>query len=90
MDIVLFTSTVAGICMGICQVPQLIKLYRTRNVEGVSVRMQVVFTIGVLFWLITGILLDNAPMYLSNGFSLLTCMGVLFLLYKENHNKNKK
>lgn len=75
-DLATITASLAGICMAVCQVPQAVKLFRDGNTDGVSIGMQVVLTLGIAFWLITGILLSNVPMWLSNGTCLVFCLYV--------------
>lgn len=77
MDIATITASIAGICMAICQVPQALLIFRTGKTDGISVWMQLILTIGITSWFVTGILLDNAPMYLSNGFCALVCYYIL-------------
>lgn len=73
--------------MAICQIPQALMIYRTGNTEGISIWMQGILTTGIVCWFITGILLNNAPMYLSNGFCGIAC---LYILAKCIYNKRKK
>lgn len=78
MDIATITASIAGICMAICQVPQALLIWRTGNTKGISVWMQLILTIGITSWFITGVLLNNVPMYMSNGFCALICFYILF------------
>ena len=60
--------------MAICQVPQAVLIWRTGNTKGISVMMQTILTLGIAMWFVTGILLNNVPMYVSNGFCLVFCV----------------
>lgn len=77
------TSTIAGICMAICQVPQALNIYRTHDTSSISLGMQVILTSGIFFWFISGVLLSildfwsGFPMWLSNGFCLIFCVYIL-------------
>ncbi len=87
MDIATLTASVAGICMAICQIPQAWSVYKTNDTRGVSIGMQTTLSLGIALWFITGILLDNQPMYLSNGFCLIFC---LYVVYRCVRNKRRK
>lgn len=41
-------------------------------------------------WFVTGLLLDNAPMYLSNGFCLIFCIYVLYVAVRNNIDRTSK
>jgi len=47
-------------------VPQAILVLRTRNTEGLSLYMYIVFTTGIMFWLVYGILIQSLPIILAN------------------------
>lgn len=83
MDIATVTASIAGICMAICQIPQVLLVYRNKNANGVSLLMQCTLTTGIFMWFTTGILLNNPPMYLSNGLCLLCCLYILYYCIKN-------
>ena len=47
-------------------VPHAILVLRTRNTEGLSLYMYIVFTTGIMFWLVYGILIQSLPIILAN------------------------
>jgi len=75
-------GTVAALCTTISFVPQAIKIIRERQTRGISVAMYLLFTGGVLCWLIYGILIGSAPVYLSNGATLLLAGTILGMKLK--------
>jgi len=77
------TASIAGICMALCQIPQVIMTYKNKNAKGISPYMQIILTTGIFMWFVTGILLNNAPMYLSNGLCLACCLYILFYCFKK-------
>jgi MtN3 and saliva related transmembrane protein len=48
-------------------------------VSGISTRMYIVFTVGVAVWLAYGILLQELPMILANGLTLVLACAVLVM-----------
>ena len=87
LDIAFISATIAGTCMAICQIPQAVLIWRTGNTEGISAVMQTILTLGIGMWFLTGIFMNNAPMYLSNGFCLLFCIYVLYVVIRNNRRK---
>lgn len=84
MELDFITATIAGTCMAICQVPQAVLIWRTGNTKGISVMMQTILTLGIAMWFVTGILLNNVPMYVSNGFCLVFCVYILYVVIRNN------
>ena len=83
------TITIIGICAsiftGISALPQLIKIFREKRAEGISVAMLIVLCTGLALWVGYGFLKEDWIIVASNGFSfvvnLLTM--ILSLKYKE-------
>ena len=61
-----WTGYVAATLTTLAFVPQAIKTLRTRDTRSISLHMYVVFTIGVAFWLMYGIVLHSWPMIIAN------------------------
>lgn len=61
-------------------VPQAIKTIRTRNTQGISLIMYIMFSTGVLFWFIYGIVIKDIPVIVANAVTL--CFAVIILVYK--------
>lgn len=47
-------------------VPQAYKSWRSRDLSGISLPMYAMFTAGVGFWLVYGLMIDSAPVILAN------------------------
>ena len=59
-------------------IPQAIMTIRTRDTQG-SLAMYVIFTIGVILWLVYGIALESWPMILANTLTLILASTILVL-----------
>ena len=72
-------------------VPQIVKIYRTRSVEDVSLTMLVQYCIGLFLWMLYGIYLKNNILIVSNfvSFSTLVVAVGLYLKYRKNHSQKK-
>ena len=57
--------------------PQAWLTFRTRNVSGISLAMYSAFTLGVLLWLVYGILLKAWPLILANLVTLMLASVIL-------------
>jgi len=68
------SSTVLGLVAGFFTtvgfVPQIVKAYRTKRMEDVSLIMPVLLSLGMLLWLFYGIYLNNLPIILWNAIAL--------------------
>lgn len=65
--------------------PQLIKVIKEKNAEDISVVMLLVLIIGLSLWVWYGILQDELPIILSNGFSVLVNITLLIccIIFKK-------
>lgn len=59
-------------------VPQAWKTWKSRSADGVSLRMYLIFTLGVALWLVYGTLLGSRPMIVAN---IVTLALAVFILY---------
>ncbi|HQP12296.1 MAG: SemiSWEET transporter [Candidatus Omnitrophota bacterium] len=64
--------------------PQVIKIYRTKSVNDISIVTIVQFMAGIFLWLVYGIHLRNFAIILANSVTLLILVAglVLFIKYK--------
>jgi MtN3 and saliva related transmembrane protein len=60
-------------------IPQTLKSLQTRDMSGVSLGMYSLFTLGVGFWLIYGVMLESWPIIIANTITLGLAGTVLFL-----------
>ncbi len=58
-------------------VPQALLIYKTRNVSGVSLGMYCAFVVGIVLWLVYGLLLMAWPVVLANIVTLVLALAIL-------------
>jgi MtN3 and saliva related transmembrane protein len=75
-------GTAAGLCSMASFVPQLIKMVRERDAEGVSLRTYMVTVTGFVLWIAYGLLLGSWPVALSNSVSLVLSAAILILKWR--------
>ncbi len=66
-------------------VPQAIKVIKTGDTKSISLWMYVLFSTGVLLWLIYGIMLSATPVILANAITLL--LAAIILGYKLGESR---
>lgn len=78
---------IAGGITSIAMMPQLIKVLKEKNAEDISIVMLLVLISGLSLWVWYGILKDELPIILSNGFSILVNLTLLIccLIFKKKN-----
>lgn len=70
---------VAATLTTVAFVPQAIKTIRTRDTQGISLGMYVVFTIGIACWFGYGLVLQSWPMIIANIITFLLSATILVM-----------
>jgi MtN3 and saliva related transmembrane protein len=63
-------------------IPQVLKIWRTKSAEDLSVSTFTLFFFGVALWLAYGLLTGSRPVILANGITLVLAFAVLALAYR--------
>ncbi len=84
MDISNTLGLIAGIFTTAAFVPQVVKIWRTRSTDDISLGMFSLFNVGLLLWLGYGTLIGSVPIVVSNLVTLVLALTILFfkLRYK--------
>ncbi|MSP86872.1 MAG: hypothetical protein EXR38_00875 [Methylotenera sp.] len=64
-------------------VPQALHSWETRDLSGVSLPMYSLFSLGVLGWLVYGLLISSWPIIAANSITLILACTVLHLKLKH-------
>lgn len=78
---------IAAFCTTIAFVPQVLKLWKTKSADDLSLSMFVIFSTGVALWLVYGLLISDVPVILANTVTLLLCLIILVLRQKYHREK---
>ena len=70
---------IAGTLTTAAFVPQVWKIYRTKSGKDVSARMFSMLSVGVVLWLVYGVLLQSLPLILTNAFTLFLSLIIIAL-----------
>ncbi len=68
---------IAALLTTVSFVPQAILTLRTRNTQGVSFFMYLLFTLGVACWLVYGLVIRDLPIILANAVTVLLAANIL-------------
>ena len=82
--IIKYIGFFAAFCTTFAFLPQAIKVYQTKSTRDISLYMFLIFTIGVLSWLIYGLIINDLPVILANAVTLVLSFFILIykILYK--------
>ncbi len=85
-DLTSIIGLVAGICTTAAVIPQIWKAWKTKKVKDVSPGMFIVLLIGLLLWVIYGVMQNDVPIIATNGLALALNGFMLFLMLKYKDN----
>jgi MtN3 and saliva related transmembrane protein len=78
----------AGSLTTLSFVPQVIKTWRSKSADDISTGMFVIFSIGLVMWLIYGLYLQSLPIIVSNIVTLVLTVVILILKYRYSLNRD--
>ena len=76
----------AGVFTGASMLPQVIKMIKEKKASQVSIFMLLILITGLSLWTWYGFLKDDLPIIVTNIFSLVLNLIMIFLRYKYRHN----
>lgn len=82
LDKITLIGLIAAACTTISLLPQAIKVIANRQTRDISLSMYVIFTSGVLLWLIYGIFIKDIPVILANAITFILSFTILILKIK--------
>ena len=70
---------IAGVLTPIAFLPQLVKTWKSKSADDVSLLMFILFISGVILWCVYGILIHANPVIIANliNSAAVPCMGIL-------------
>lgn len=89
MDIPTLLGLGAGTLTTVAFVPQVLKTWRSKSGNDISLGMFLLFSTGVLLWLIYGILIDALPVILANAVTLVLSLTVLVLKLRYQRREHR-
>ena len=77
MDYISLVGYAAAICTTGAYIPQVLRVWRTRSTNDISLKMFLVLVTGLSLWLAFGILRNEMPIILANGTTLMLASTIL-------------
>jgi MtN3 and saliva related transmembrane protein len=74
---------VAGFLSAVSLVPQLIKSYRTRSLNDISLSALLIIASATGMWALYGFLIRSLPLIVTDGFLFLVAVALVFLKMKH-------
>ena len=78
---------IAGIFTAVSLMPQLIKTFKTKEVEEISLVMLIILMCGIATWIYYGILRKDLPIIATNSFSFL--LNIILMVLKGKYGKRQ-
>ncbi len=79
---------IAGICTGISLLPQLMKIIKEKKADDISYFMLFILLTGLAGWIWYGILKVDYPIIITNAFSLLVNITIIFFTIRFQKKKD--
>ncbi len=76
---------VAGIFTATSLMPQLIKTFKTKTAEEISLVMLITLMLGIGLWIYYGILRKDLPIIITNGFSFM--LNIILIVLRVKYKK---
>lgn len=79
-------NTIVGLSAAACStfsfLPQVVKVIKTKQTQDLSLGMYLVLTLGVILWLIYGLLMNDLPVIVANVVTLIFATTILVMKMK--------
>jgi len=72
----------AATCTTLAYAPQFLKVWKTRSTEDISLGMLLVMVLGLMLWLLYGLLSGDAPLVVANAITIVLAGGILVMKLK--------
>ncbi len=83
MDANTFLGIAAGTLTTLAFIPQVVKTWRTRSTHDISLGMFLLFSTGLVLWLVYGALIGSWPIIIANTVTLV--LALIIIVFKIRH-----
>lgn len=73
----------AALLSTIAMVPQVIKIYKTKNTKGLSLMTFVILSSAIFLWFIYGLLISAFPIIIGNGIGFILTIFIVVMKIKH-------
>jgi MtN3 and saliva related transmembrane protein len=78
---------IAAVCTTFAFIPQVLKVWKTKQTMDLSLRMYSIMFIGILLWLVYGILIDSLSIILANVVTAILAGTILVFIIQGKDTK---
>ena len=64
-------------------IPQVFKIYKEKNADGISLTMYIILFIGVILWFVYGLLIGSLSIIIANGVTALLQLSIIIFKLKN-------
>jgi MtN3 and saliva related transmembrane protein len=82
MEITEFFGYLAATLTTISFIPQVIQVWRSKHTKDISLGMYSIFTLGIVVWLVYGLMLGSMPIIIANSITIVLAGSVLAMKLK--------
>lgn len=82
MDLTVALGLLAGGLTTVSFIPQVIKIWKTKSADDVSLKMFLALCTGVALWLVYGFIKKDTAILVTNGFTLVLALAILVMKLK--------
>lgn len=72
-------GTLAGTLTTVSFVPQVLKIWKSKSAKDISFGMFLLFSAGILLWLVYGILIGAQPIIIANSVTLVLALAIVVM-----------
>jgi len=86
MDIIPILATILGVITGLANIPQIVKIFKTKSAKDLSLITNTIFLLSSIVWLLYGFQLINYPLIIANIIYILTYSLIIigFFIYGKS------
>ena len=82
MNFEVITGYLAAVCTTIAFIPQALKIIKHKNTKDISIQMYIIFNIGIVLWLVYGIIRIDYPLIFANSITFIIVFIILIMKIK--------
>ncbi len=71
MNVITSVGMIAGLFTTIAFLPQVLKTHRSRSANDISIGMYLLFSLGLILWLVYGLAIKSWPVIIANSVTLI-------------------
>jgi MtN3 and saliva related transmembrane protein len=79
MDVVEIFGSIGAACTTLSFVPQVLQIWKTKSAKDVSLPMYLMFIVGVICWLVYGLMLNAWPIIIANVVTSMLALAVVIM-----------